>query len=266
MQDYLSEVQRLHTLFSFIAFVFLLSWESVFPFFSFFKNKSGQRLRHSITNLFFGLFNSLMIGSLFFAMWIGASIFSESTGVGLLHHLDLVSWQKTMIVVLIMDFWTYWWHRLNHEIPFLWRFHRVHHSDMNMDVTTSFRFHMGEIALSSILRIPIIFLIGCQVWQIVTYEALMFLIVQFHHANVAVPPRLDKALRALIVTPDMHKVHHSIEWKDLNSNYTSFFSLWDRLFGTFRILKDTKAIRFGVKDYENPEQQDLAALVKSPID
>ena len=128
----------------------------------------------------------------------------------------------------------YAWHRINHRVPFLWRFHRVHHSDAQMDVTTASRFHTGEIALSSLLRIPLILALGVTAWQLVLYETMMFGVVQFHYANIALPPRAESVVSRVIVTPTMHKVHHSRWQPETDSNYSAMLSVWDRLFGSFR--------------------------------
>jgi sterol desaturase/sphingolipid hydroxylase (fatty acid hydroxylase superfamily) len=159
----------------------------------------------------------------------------------------------------------YWWHRLNHRIPFLWRFHRMHHSDPRMDVTTANRFHIGEIALSSILRLPVIALLGLQLWELALYELAMFSVVQLHHANVALPGWLDRALRWIIVTPFMHKVHHSRWRPETDSNYSSLFSFWDRLFRTFRLRDDPRTLRLGLDEFDSPKDHTLVGLLATPI-
>jgi sterol desaturase/sphingolipid hydroxylase (fatty acid hydroxylase superfamily) len=115
-----------------------------------------------------------------------------------------------------------------------------------MDVTTASRFHIAEITFSSLLRVPVLLLVGCSIEQLAAYELLMFAVVQFHHANIGVPPALDRALRTVIVSPSMHKVHHSVVRAECDSNFSSLFSWWDRIFRTMRVSRDPKAIRFGV--------------------
>ena len=164
-----------------------------------------------------------------------------------------------------MDGWTYGWHRLNHRVPFLWRFHRAHHSDAQMDVTTASRFHIGEILFSNCLRIPLILLLGIQLWELVLYETALLAVIQFHHANVGVPPRLDQLLRCFIVTPAMHKVHHSRWQPETDSNYSSLLSIWDRLFRSFRLRDDPRTIQFGLDEFARPENQTLAGILKTPL-
>ena len=175
---------------------------------------------------------------------------------------------EMVIAILMFDLFTYWFHRLSHRIPFLWRFHRVHHSDPHMDVTTANRFHLGEVMISSVLRIPLIALAGVELWHLALYELLMFSIVQFHHANIALPGALDRLLRVFIVTPAMHKVHHSRIQKETDSNYTSLFSFWDRVFGSFKIRKpeDLGKIQLGLDGYDCTDKQRLIGLLKTPKD
>lgn len=154
---------------------------------------------------------------------------------------------------------------MNHRWPVLWRFHRVHHSDPKMDVTTANRFHFGEVFTSSVMRVPVIVLAGLSLGEVVIYEAALFAVVQLHHANVALPAPLDRALRVVIVTPFIHKVHHSRWQQETDSNYASLFSVWDRLFGTLRLRDDPRAIQYGLPDFDRPEQHTLAGLLKTPL-
>lgn len=134
-----------------------------------------------------------------------------------------------------------------------------------MDVTTAGRFHFGEIALSSLLRIPLVLLLGIRLPELVAYEAMMFAVVQFHHANIGLPEWMDRLLRLAIVTPAMHKVHHSRVQAETDSNYTSLFSFWDRLFGTFRLRDDLRTIRFGLDGLDRKADQALAGLARTPF-
>ncbi|MGB3541654.1 sterol desaturase family protein, partial [Rubrivirga sp.] len=173
-------------------------------------------------------------------------------------------WVRIVAAFLLIDVWMYAWHRLNHRVPFLWRLHRVHHSDAQMDVTTASRFHTGEIVLSSILRIGVIAALGVSAWELVLYETAMFAVVQFHHSNLGVSPGLDRALRAVIATPAMHKVHHSRWQPETDSNYGSLFSWWDRLFNSFRMRVDVSTIRLGLDGFDTPEHESLRGLVAMP--
>jgi len=180
------------------------------------------------------------------ALWVKAMQWAEAHHFGLLHWLSAPEWLRWALALLLLDAWTYWWHRLSHIVPFFWRFHRLHHSDRRMDVTTANRFHPGEITLSSLLRLPVLALIGCRLEQLALYELLLFAVVQFQHANIGLPERLDRALRCVIVTPHMHKVHHSVVRTERNSNFSSLFSWWDRLARTLRLSSDPRRIAFGL--------------------
>lgn len=243
----------------------MLVWESSAPFFSYFAARAGERTRHALKNLVLGVLNSVLTGLGFAALWWTTARWAQAHGFGLLNWLPLAGWLRLTAAFLLFDAWTYWWHRFNHRLPFLWRFHRTHHSDPKMDVTTANRFHIGEIALSSVLRVPVIALLGLQLWELALYELAMFTVVQVHHANIALPVRLDRALRLLIVTPFMHKVHHSRWRPETDSNYSSLFSFWDRLFRTFRLREDPKSLRYGLEEFDPPENQTLVGLLATPL-
>lgn len=250
---------------SVVVLLLLLVWESISPFFVFFKGKGKDRIRHGWRNMLLGFINALMISTLFVALWLWAAELAEDYRIGLLYWLPVQGWVHTLCAVLLFDFWTYWWHRINHEIPFFWKFHRVHHSDAQMDVTTANRFHIGEIFFSSVFRILLILLFGAKIWHLAIYESLMFPIVQFHHANIGTKEWVDRSLRFLIVTPAMHKVHHSRMIKETNSNYTSFLSIWDRIFGTFRLRYDPHNIHLGLEEWDDEQHQSLSGLIRTPM-
>lgn len=229
----------------------LLSWETLQPFMAqYSRDRSGlkNRGRHAAWNLGVGLVNSVMVAVGFVWLWQQATQWAGSTGFGLLNFRELPASVRLVAAVLLFDFWTYWWHRFNHRLPWLWRFHRFHHTDQTMDVTTASRFHIVEIGLSSILRVPVLLALGATMGELAIYEIALFLVVQFHHANIGLPERLDRVLRWFIVTPTMHKVHHSVRREETDSNYGSLFTWWDRWFGSWKILPSGRRIRFGVEE------------------
>lgn len=134
--------------------------------------------------------------------------------------------------LLILDLLIYWWHRANHEIPFLWRFHEVHHLDRFLDSTSAVRFHAGEVALSAMARAGVIMLLDVPIVSVLVFEALVLIAAIFHHSNIALPPRLERALSRIVVTPSIHWVHHHAVRRDTDSNYATILSLWDPLFRT----------------------------------
>lgn len=244
-----------------IGFVLFLGWETFRPFFPFFKENPGRRGKHLLRNIGLAVMNLALVALCFLPLWRRAAM----PEAGLLHRIPVPVWLHTLLALLLLDCWTYWWHRANHQIPFLWRFHRMHHSDPWMDVTTARRFHPGEILLSSLLRLPLIFVLGIYVWQLLLYGALMGLVVDFHHANLALPERVDRGLRLLIATPAMHKVHHSRVRAETNSNYTSMLSIWDRLFTSLRLRPDLSDIRIGLDEWNDPRYQTLPGMMMTPF-
>jgi sterol desaturase/sphingolipid hydroxylase (fatty acid hydroxylase superfamily) len=227
----------------------LFAWESMHPFLGLFSTGSSSwrmRLQHAATNLGIGVLNGLAIRFGFLALWVATMNWTTAHGVGLLNWLSVSPDLRWVVVLFLLDAWTYVWHWLNHVVAFFWRFHRLHHADRQMDVTTANRFHFGEITLSSLARVPVLALIGCQPGELALYEVLLFAVVQFHHANIGLPDWLDRALRIVIVTPHLHKVHHSVVVAEQNANFSSLFSWWDRMARTFRVVPDVSRVVFGV--------------------
>ena len=195
--------------------------------------------------------------------WV--SLWAESSGFGLLRLAQLPSIIATIMAILLFDGWMYLWHRSNHEINFLWRFHRVHHSDPEMDATTATRFHTGEILISSALRLAVIPLLGITVGQLLVYEMLLLPVILFHHSNIRFPDRADRWLRLVIVTPAIHRVHHSRLRSETDSNYSSVFSFWDRIAGTFRLRQDGQPVKFGLDEYDGEAWQTIRGLLIAPF-
>jgi sterol desaturase/sphingolipid hydroxylase (fatty acid hydroxylase superfamily) len=265
MEEFQHGIGQLRSIIAVLVLLLLLVWESSAPFGLYFVRESADRVRHGLKNLVLGLLNAAIIGLVFVALWWTTAEWAQAHNFGLLNWWRLPDWARFVGAFLLFDAWMYCWHRLNHRIPFLWRFHRMHHSEPRMDVTTASRFHLGEIIFSSILRVPIIALLGLKLWELALYEIAMFTVVQLHHANIALPAWLDRSLRVLIVTPFMHKVHHSRWQPETDSNYSSLFSFWDRLFGTFRLRAHPDTLQFGLDDLDQPEDHTLIGLLTTPL-
>ena len=242
-----------------VALVVLWVWESVRPFFEW----SNGRWLHTGRNLCIALLNTVMLAFAFGAATVGATAWAESHRVGLLHCWSMPGWVQFVLAVLLLDGWLYVWHRANHSIPLLWRFHRMHHADREMDVTTALRFHTGELVLSAVVRLLLIPLLGVSSTQLLVSETLVVAATTFHHANISVG-RFDRWLALGIVTPFLHKVHHSREPVETNSNYATVFSWWDRVGGTLRQREDCESLRLGLDEFDDPRWETVAGLLSIP--
>lgn len=164
---------------------------------------------------------------------VGAAIDAKSQGWGLLNWVDFPAWIEITAAILILDFIIWAQHLITHKVPLLWRLHRVHHADVDFDVTTAIRFHPLEIALSMLLKIGVVYALGPSALAVILFEIILNGTALFNHANIRLPLRLDRAIRTVLVTPDMHRVHHSVHREEHDSNYGFSLSVWDRLFGTY---------------------------------
>ncbi|MDY7033196.1 MAG: sterol desaturase family protein, partial [Thermodesulfobacteriota bacterium] len=163
------------------------------------------------------------------------------------------------------DFMLYVWHLLNHEMPFLWRFHRVHHSDLNMDVSTATRFHIGELVISAVIKISLIFFLGASILGVIIFESALVLCAQFHHSSLKVPGWFEKIFWIFFVPPSMHRIHHSVVIKERDTNYGTIFSLWDRSLGTLLKNVNQEKIRIGVGAYPKSEKLNFHQLITMPF-
>jgi sterol desaturase/sphingolipid hydroxylase (fatty acid hydroxylase superfamily) len=172
------------------------------------------------------------------------------------------SWTGFALDLLILDCWIYFWHRVNHVVPLLWRFHEVHHLDENLDTSSALRFHFGEVVLSSLVRAAFIILLGMPLSTIVIFETLVTVAAIFHHSNIKLPNRLEKILSLIIVTPSIHWVHHHAKRSDTDANYSTILSIWDRLFGSVALGTRKPDMRIGV---EGAKEQKLMHLIMRPF-
>ncbi|MEM1074602.1 MAG: sterol desaturase family protein [Pseudomonadota bacterium] len=213
-------------------FVVLATLEAVAPR----RTRRQPRKTRWITNWSVTVVNTITLRALAFALpllAVGAALDAETQGWGLFNALELPLWLEVIAVVLILDFAIWLQHLVTHKVPVLWRLHRVHHADVDMDVTTAIRFHPVEIALSMLLKIGLVYLLGPAAIAVVLFEIILNGTAMFNHSNLALPRGLDRVVRSVLVTPDMHRVHHSVHRSEHDSNYGFSLSLWDRLFGTY---------------------------------
>ncbi|HEX9857773.1 MAG TPA: sterol desaturase family protein [Paracoccaceae bacterium] len=201
------------------------------------RHRALPRGRRWVTNWALVLIDTAALRALALALpllAVGAALDAGRMGWGLFNALDLPAWLEFVAAILILDFAIWLQHLITHKVPLFWRFHRVHHADRDMDVTTAIRFHPVEIAASMLLKIGLVYLIGPTALAVVAFEVLLNGTSLFNHANIRMPRWLDRLVRLLLVTPDMHRVHHSIQRHEHDSNYGFALSVWDRLFGTYR--------------------------------
>lgn len=244
-----------------IALVTIFVLEGVFPYY----RDRVSRLRHALPHVLTAIMNGLLTRFTLAGLTVGAIGWAQTCLPFSLHLYRPASGVELVLVFVLFDIWMYLWHRANHRIAFLWRFHRAHHSDTEMDTTTAFRFHPGELIMSTLVRLPVVILLGMSFVQLILFETILNLSTLFHHSNLAVPEKWDRLLRTVVVTPNMHRVHHSIERFETDSNFTSILSFWDRLIRTFRIREDTHTITIGLPRFREEKYQRFLGFLITPL-
>ncbi|OQW40173.1 MAG: fatty acid hydroxylase [Proteobacteria bacterium SG_bin4] len=237
----------------FFGIFFLMAvWEQLAPCRALIISKN---LRWT-NNLGLVLLNGVVLRLLFPAGGVGVAIFVQQQGWGLLNYYQISLFASIIISVVAMDFIIYLQHIMMHAVPVLWRVHRVHHADLDYDLTTGIRFHPIEIILSMLIKAAVILLLGPPVLAVVVFEVLLNAAAMFNHSNIQLPSGLDRVLRWVLVTPNMHRIHHSIKEDEANSNFGFNLPWWDRLFGTYRDQPrdDHQSMVIGISGYRNPRQ------------
>lgn len=230
------------------------------------KNLPAKAVRWS-GNLGILLLNNLIIKWLFPVAMIGFALMVEQRAWGLLNNIDLPFLVEVVLAIICFDFAIYVQHVLFHSVPLLWNFHRMHHTDTDFDVTTGIRFHPVEIILSIVIKLGVIIVLGPTAIAVLMFEILLNASSMFNHGNIYLPVGVDRVLRWIIVTPDMHRVHHSIEPKETNANFGFNIPWWDRLFGTYiaQPNKGHEAMEIGLEEFRNPKYMQLQWLLAQPF-
>ncbi|OLQ88370.1 sterol desaturase [Vibrio panuliri] len=238
-------------------------WEWVTPR----KQLTQNKLSRWLNNLGLVGFNSLCITLLMPWVAIESAIWANQSGVGLLNWLSLPSWVEIAIVVVLLDLTIYLQHLLFHRVPFLWRLHRMHHADQDIDVTTGARFHPIEILLSMWIKIAAVVALGASPMAVLVFEIVLNASAMFNHSNAKLSLSADHLLRRAVVTPDMHRVHHSVISKETHSNFGFFLSIWDRWFGTYRAQPELghDKVRIGIPLFRNAREQWLDKMLTQPF-
>lgn len=210
------------------------------------------------SNLGLVVLNTVLLRLLFPLAAVGLAAFSAQNGWGLLNHFEVPFWVAVPLAVIAMDFVIWLQHVMVHAVPALWRLHRVHHADLDYDVTTGARFHPLEIILSMLIKFATITVLGPPVVTVVIFEVMLNATALFNHGNIRLPAAVDRVLRWVLVTPDMHRVHHSIEDDETNSNFGFNLTWWDHLFGTYRDQPRAGhlGMTIGIRDFRNPSEVD----------
>lgn len=230
-----------------------------------YRPSSVSKMKRWVANLPLSVVN----GSLYHVVYFGAVTAlmtkTESLEIGLLNSLSMPFWLRILFGVLVLDFSIYLWHLLTHVVPILWRFHRVHHSDMNMDVSTANRFHIGELLISGLLRLAVIYTFGIPIAAYWLFEILVNLSVQFHHSSIKINSAVERILVLLFVPPFLHRIHHSVKIKERDSNYGVLLSIWDRFLGTLTTKVDQEKIIIGIGSHRKFEKLGFWHLMLMPF-
>jgi len=217
------------------------------------------------TNTLISLPSFSLLRLLLLPMMVRFAKESQQRQFGISYRVAVPRFLKVAAAFLLLDYSNYLWHVLMHRVPLLWRFHLVHHSDLDMDLTTAFRFHFGEMITSVFSRGAAVYLIGPSPLLVLIYEAFFEGATQFHHSNWKLPFAVEKALNKIIVTPRMHGIHHSMVRQETDSNYSVIFSFWDRLHQTIRLNVPQDLVVIGVPSYSNAGELTASYLLKMPF-
>ncbi len=236
--------------------------EGLIPLF----NTPYKRYRHAGLNLFF-TFTTALINLGLAGILVGAAVFVTKQQFGLLYLFEAPIWLKTIMGIVLLDFIGAWFiHWLEHKVKWMWLFHLIHHTDTNVDVTTGLRHHPGESIFRMGFTIMAVVMLGIPIWMVILYQSLSAIFTHFNHANIALPQKLDLVLSYIFVTPNMHKVHHHKSQPLTDTNYGNIFSIWDRFFGTYEYVEDTRTLKYGIDTHMDPKENDeLLNLLKIPF-
>jgi len=245
------------------VFATMALWELMAPR----RPQTIGRLRRWPGNLGVVVIDTLLVRLIFPTAAVGVALVAQVGGWGLLPALNAPSWLAIIIAVIVLDLAIYLQHVLFHAVPVLWRLHRMHHADLEIDVTTGARFHPIEIMLSMAIKLGVVAALGAPAVAVLIFEVLLNATSMFNHGNVRLPQRLDRVLRWLVVTPDMHRVHHSILPHETNSNFGFNLAWWDRLFGTYRAQPQAghEAMTIGIEQFRDPRELRLDRMLWQPF-
>ena len=231
------------------------------------RELSGLKAKRWITNWSIILIDSLVMRLVPTIAAFGFAIWAQENGFGLFNIIELPLWLAVLISFIVLDFAIWFSHLASHKIPILWLVHRMHHTDVDIDVTTAIRFHPIEIFLSMLWKILIVVLLGAPAISVLIFEIVLNGAAMFNHSNIKLPLAFDRILRIFIVTPDMHRVHHSIIHNETDSNYGFNLAIWDRLFGTYidQPKEGHLNMKIGLAEWQNEKPSQLIWSLKLPF-
>ena len=229
------------------------------------RKRVQSRWKRMIINFIVSIPAFALLRILFIPAMVWLAVKNEAWHFGLNYLFDAPGWLKAALAFLLLDYSNYLWHILLHKLPFMWRFHLVHHTDLDLDLTTAFRFHFGEMIASVFFRGAAVILIGVSPALVLIYEIAFEAATQFHHSNTKLPFRFEKILNKLIVTPRMHGIHHSMIKRETDSNYSIIFSFWDRIHKTVRLNIRQAEIVTGVPSYADEKELTIGNLLRLPF-
>lgn len=248
----------------FLAVLLIMAvWEAALPR----RRRTIPRLTRWVGNLGIVAIDTIVVRAAFPVLAVGVAVIAEQRGFGLLNLVGAPVWLGILVAVPALDFAIYLQHVLFHAVPALWRLHRMHHADLEIDVTTGLRFHPVEILLSMGIKLGVVLALGPPAIAVLLFEVLLNATSMFSHSNARLPLRLDRVLRWLVVTPDMHRVHHSILANETNSNFGFNLSWWDRLLGTYRAAPRDghDGMTIGIRQFRDVAELRLDRMLLQPL-
>lgn len=245
------------------ALALFAAWETVAPR----RARTQGRGQRWLANLSLVAIDTAAVRLLLPLLPAGLALIAADRGWGILNNVELPVWAEAALALVALDLVIYLQHVLFHFLPTLWRLHRMHHSDLDLDVTSGNRFHPIEIVISAVIKLAAVVLIGPSVAAVVIFEIVLNATSQFNHSNIRIPGAVDRVLRLAVVTPDMHRVHHSVIPRETNSNFGFNLPWWDRIFGTYRAQPEAghDGMTIGLKEYRDPERLTLLKLLIQPF-
>lgn len=243
--------------------VALAAWEMFAPR----RVQTTSRRRRWPSNLGIVALDTLLVRIAFPAAAVGMAVVAEREGWGLLGAIGWPGWVEVLVAIVALDFVIWAQHILFHHVPWLWRLHRVHHADVELDVTTGLRFHPAEILASMAIKLGTVAALGAPAAAVLAFEVLLNATTMFNHANIRMPEPVDRFIRRVLVTPDMHRIHHSAAMEETNSNYGFSLPIWDRMFGTYRAepAEGQLGLTIGLSEFREPLELRLDRMLLQPL-